>query len=262
MKKENKKNINLYVILFLIILILITTTIIISYSKYVFSEKSEHALNSEKIYFESNLLSVDGKQNKYYDWDLTSEYSIKFKILNYSDHLKINESNIKYKVEIPTNELNAEIYINGIKKIENVLEGNELNEDEIEIKINPSGKILSKLEMEVKAILEEPYEKEISGTFIIGHGELGESYVTNLINNPGKDYSLLELKTNSYMGNLRIEYDKTKVVPNVNTNLLEDVEKHDGYIILNVKANSNYEIKFIKKNERVNLTLGSDIKVL
>lgn len=248
--KQNKTK---YLVLLVLLTFIILGGIVFSNSRYVLKSNTTKSINSDKFYFNSD--SLGEKEKKY---NMNSKI-IEFQVNNYDDELRYSNVNIEYEVTtqlISTNNSNItiETYINGEQGKKGTLNGNQKAKDLVKVEIKGASEE-DNIELEISVIAKYPYSKKLSATYNIKKPETSDKeYEINL--NKSNDYSNLLIRTYSYSGNLKIKFDKTKLVPYEEKQ--DNVTISDNYITINVKNNSNYSLKFITNNS---IKLNEDIIV-
>lgn len=154
-KKEKKKDENstnkLRYIVYLFALLAILSGIVVNVvSKYVRTNKEQAYVQAQEFYFESDLLTEEGKE-----YELASETKeVVINLRNYADELRFSQGDIEVVFEVTESG-------NVVKKIEDVFLGGDFYEDDFSF-IVEYGKTY-----EVTATGSCGFEKVLKGTFII-----------------------------------------------------------------------------------------------
>ena len=77
--KDHKKFVIYSSIFMLVAILLVTKTL----GKYVLKQSDSQSVVATKFYFESNALSIDGKDNDFYNWNGKDSYELNFDIFNF-----------------------------------------------------------------------------------------------------------------------------------------------------------------------------------
>lgn len=257
-KKYNSNNIKHEKILFICIFIILVIFVARALAKYIIKYQDIAEANATKFYFKSNMLDTEEKIYNYYDWDGKSEYNIEFELCNYEDELRYSSFDIPYKITINTDstDIQTSCSINGEVTTEGILlSENSTKNNMVKLTINPTEgvEILNTVKLKITVTTVEPYEKTLIGTFNINVNK-NNPYDVNLKSET--DYEKLLITTYSYKGNIKIKYDKTKLI--LFTDNLEGITLNDDIAILNIESNSNYQVEFIKITTD-SVELGTDI---
>lgn len=254
-----------YMIVFFIIIAIITIAIINSQSKYKMENQSMHTQNSEFFYFESDILDIETKEYTYLDYNENEEYIINFNLCNYADELRVNNLDTQYTINttviLPEGEI-AKTYINGVETQNGTMDPGIKQDDKIEIKVNTANN--SNIKIKIEAIATAPYSKNLSAIINIQEKEKIEPYQVNLLQDSETDYEKLLIKTNDFSGKLKIAYNSANTNPDPMNDLIQGSNKVKiaddiFYVEIEIEANSNYQIDFIKNNSDQTLTIGDSI---
>lgn len=212
-KNKNKK-INL---IFLISLVFLCTIVTYSFSKYIIQISQIHIQEANNFYFKSNILDKEDKQYILNDWDGISKYTINANLCNYEDLLRINDEDIKYRVEAISK--TAGISVNIKTGSQGKLTGKVKSENKIQIEITSSRQFAKEEYAEVEIIVTstKPYEKVLKGAFKINVENI-ENYKTELKDEG--EYVYLYITTYDFDKNLKISYDNTKLVLDTGNEIL------------------------------------------
>lgn len=256
-KKKQEKSIlkghKKIVIFSTIITIIVLTFILQTFSKYVLKKQNFQAVVATRFYFESDLLSADGKNNDFYDWDGKSIYELEFNIMNYEDVLRYGSQDISYTVDVENNSnVNVKCFINEIETNNGVLTKGKQTSDKVKLTIEPNSVIANKESINVSVTSNSPYSKTLNGVFNININK--KEYTANLIEK--KDYEKLIITTYDYNKTLKIEYEPTKLML-----YTDGLNNNDNIITINPKSNSNYEIEFIKLTSD-EIKLNTDVRII
>lgn len=275
--KKNRKEKNIYLnkkIVFFIMIILIAYLVNNAWGKYVAYLKSNHAIESSKFYFKSNIANVEeGKKFDINEWDYTENLPINFNVINYENTLLVTKEDIDYNITaetMPSSTGNVILKIkNGTKEINSTnlekLEGQNCNKNDYILEVIPKD-INSGDKIEIKLTIKsnKPYVKEIV-SYINITADSKEENKFKLEESSNKEYVTLYVKANNNE-NLNIEYDNTKLILDKSNYLVENVSINknntkSNFSVSNIEKGKNYEITFIKKDNNENITLGSDIEI-
>lgn len=243
--KDHKKFVIYSSIFMLVAILLVTKTL----GKYVLKQSDSQSVVATKFYFESNALSIDGKDNDFYNWNGKDSYELNFDIFNFEDELRYNSQEISYSINIETDSnINVQCFINDVETNNGTLANGKQTTDKIKLIITPNSTIANTETFNVYVASNLPYTKTLSGTFNIMVNE--KNYDVNLINE--SDYEKLIITTYEYTNNLKIKYSTEKLML-----YSDNMKTLDDGIILTVEKNSNYQIEFIKLTSD-QIELGSD----
>lgn len=259
-KKEKRKN-----HIFLISLIILCLITAYSFSKYVIQLSKMHIQRAKDFYFTSDVLTEDKKTYELYDWNGKETYTVEINLNNYDDEIRYTEDEIKYNFSATSSNSNIKITTNDTGK--GILKSSTKSQNKIIINIEPTKNFTSgeNIEIEINANSTEPYEKNLSAILKI-YVKDETSYTADLKDASNQDFAELYIDTKKIEKELTITYDNTKAILDNNNELLKDIEitksgtKNSFNIPVN--SNSNYCIKFIKKNPENKLTLNTDIAIL
>ena len=237
-RKNILKNHKIFVI-FSIILMIVTLLIITkTLSKYVLKQNDSQSVIATKFYFESNALSIDGKNNDFFDWNGEESYELNFDVFNFEDVLRYDSQDVSYTVNVEnSSNITIKCFINDVETYNGILEKGKQTTDRVKLIIIPNSTITDIETLKISVISNLPYTKTLSGSFNIIVNT--KKYDINLVDNT--DYEKLIITTYDYIGNFKINYDSTKLM--LYTDNMQTIEES---IILQTEKNSNYQIEFIK----------------
>lgn len=225
------------VILCVIILFVCTLQVGEVVAKYIMVQK-ESALNkSEPYHFSSNYLTSDGA---IYDVIKTNE-AIEIEVYNYEIlNTSLNSAyDITYKISV-SNGWNYQIKDGHGESLENssqyILTKGQQKRHVISLSAQDSQ---TSLTIEVETI--SPFKETLSATFNIISNEVVDYSVSDV-----NDYVILRIETNDYVGDVIISWDSLLFVPDNTNELMLDWQNSNPTKIINVVADSTYELVFFK----------------
>lgn len=181
--REHKK-LSILILIIAILILLFGTT----FARYIYNIVHNHILESNEFYFNSTVLSMNGKQYKINNWDGVNNYVLTIDVNNKKNTLKSTKSDITYNIEVScpdtvtctTNKTSGVIY-------------EKNGSDSYTITVTPKEEFHEEDEVEVitRAKSTSPYEKELSATYTIGIETSNFSY--NIEDAVGDKYFTLNL---------------------------------------------------------------------
>lgn len=174
---------------FIILFLIIITISVVTFARFIYTQRSEHYLESKDFYFYSDVLTLNNKKYTVSNWNGKEAYVFEFNLNNYKNDLAITKDDINYKVsvECPSNatcttDLTGNIgTLTGNSKVDKTIKVTVVMNEEIEI----GEEINLKLTVESTS----PYKKVLKANFII---ELSD-YVYQIEDVSGRAYLILEL---------------------------------------------------------------------
>jgi hypothetical protein len=234
LKKEKKKDENstnkLRYIVYLFALLAILSGIVVNVvSKYVRTNKEQAYVQAQEFYFESDLLTEEGKE-----YELASETTeIVINLRNNADELRYSQGDIKVVFEVTENG-------NSIKNETITLSGGKVDDEKITFEVE-YGKTY-----EVTATGSCGFEKVLKGTFIIT--DVDETLYKRV--EQTNEYVELTVWTKNLTGVVEISIPDGLIPDNTNdilTNVkTEDASFEDRKNFQN--AYSSYTYRFFKTN--------------
>lgn len=258
-KKEKRKN-----HIFLISLIILCLITAYSFSKYVIQLSKMHIQRAKNFYFTSNILTEDKKTYELRDWNGKKIYTLEINLNNYDDEIRYTKDEIKYNFSAISSTPGVKLTTSDTG--EGVLKANVKNQNKLTVNIEPTKNFApgENIEIEINAKSTEPYEKNLCAIIKI-YVEDEKTYIADLKDKSMQDFAELYIDTGRFENELTITYDNTKAILDNNNELLKDVKinKTGSKSSFNLKAssNSNYCIKFVKKNSEDTLKLNTDIAI-
>lgn len=166
--------------IYLLLLILILCPTVVTLSRYIYNKAYDFVLMANKFYFNSDKLTVDGKEYRVNNWSGLESFNIQFELNNKKNNLLTSTSDIYYEVEMECiGDVTCEI-----NNTEGIIYSDEYT-DEFTIDITPN-RIFDDNEsvtVNVVARSTKPYKKTLSASFVISVGKQGISY--EVVDEPG-----------------------------------------------------------------------------
>ena len=169
MKKIFKKYRNIIFLVIACLLIVLTGV----YGRYIYRGIKNYYLSSKGFYFNSDKLSEDGSFYQLDNWSGVDPVTVKVNMDSKRNNKLASRYNIEYSITFEcstnvtcTSDKNSGILMNGV------------NTDNFTITMTPNVTLSNNdsvwLRLKTKAT--DPYEKELTGEFVINVGEIGLSY--------------------------------------------------------------------------------------
>lgn len=249
MKKKIKINKNLIIVICVGIIILAAFFIQSSLSKYVIEETQEHAQESSKFYFESNLADIDGQT-----FYIIDEYKeISFYVRNYNNNLLYTMQEIEYEINVESDDGISVVIkdeddneINGTQ----TLNAGDILQNNYILKISKDESYTeSSFNIKITIKSTSPYTKEITSNIQVSESEEEEENVISLDVSDDKEYAKLSITANS-TEDITVTYDTDKLKLD-ESSLGKFSKDEDGKITLsssNIEVGTTYDIIFIILN--------------
>lgn len=214
-----------------------------TFAKYVSQKEQEPVIAARNFYFESDLLTKDGKT-----YTLKAGVNqIRFSLMNYPDELRVAEVDIPYEIWV-----NGSKYANfTAKKGETEDTDGKLNIADKKLDITLPNLAAGTYTVEAKAT--DPYVKTLKATFTIVAENNGIVYTVS--DSAGSPTLLLTVTTTDHSGNVTISWPDG-VLPD-NADPLMKGAGASPYIVQNFPKNAEYTFVFFKKNPAQTYTRGN-----
>ncbi len=271
--KNNKK----IVISLVVIITFLTFFLTINYGRYVKDIIQVYYLRTKNFYFNSDKLTIHGKEYEIYPWDGKKELPLTIQMNSLLNSLKGTTSDILYDVSCETDDrISCYIDNQGITQMQRKIKSSEKvsttsHKDSFNVYINAKNDVTLKdgdrIEVKVTAKSTYPYEEELSATFILIIGDYGINYVIE--DNPGDIYFddiITNTLTEKAMITLEIKdsskatVDMSSVVFNLKDTTYEvDDNKFIKKIVFYIEPKSSLMVRFYKKDSKDNFShISSD----
>lgn len=175
--KLNIKRLNLfhkdkikYTIIGLIVLIVLP---IATYGRYIYNDLRDFYLATKSFYFNSDKLTTERAIYKVDNWSAVDDYQIAINLNNSKNNLVHSNSDIEYTIEYScSSNVNCSIDKNG-----GTIYSDEISDSFLAV-MSPNTTFNDGDEawMEITATSTTPYNKKLSGRFILKVGKVGLSY--------------------------------------------------------------------------------------
>ena len=160
----------------------------ITYAGYIRNIINNYILETKEFYFNSSVLNVNGKIHSINNWDGVNSYTLTIDVNNKKNEVKSTSADIEYNI---TYECSSNV-ICEVSKNHGVIREN-LKTDTYQLTITPTRSFVSGEELTVKTYVTStsPYEKTLSGTYIIGVKK--SSFTYNIEDSSKEKYLILNL---------------------------------------------------------------------
>ncbi|MGM9879247.1 MAG: hypothetical protein ACI31R_04410 [Bacilli bacterium] len=154
-----------------------------TFGRYIYNEIRNFYLASNNFYFNCDKLSEDLSRYQVDNWSGAESYSITFNMDSYDNNIKYASSDIDYDI---TYSCSSNV-ICDINKTSGVIT-KEKHTDSFDVIITPNTALNDGDEawLEVETASVSPYEKTLSGRFVIKVGKMGVSY--EIVDKVGSPY--------------------------------------------------------------------------
>lgn len=210
-------------------------------AKYIKSKGQQNEIYSENFYFTSDYL----KENETPVYEIFGN-SVTFKVRNYIDSLRINQSDINYTVSTDGGD---------ISRTAGTLEKNISSSQEVTLTSTFADNEVQK-EIMVTVTSTDIYEKELMAKFILIKPYNLKYEIKDI---EGRNYAELYI----YMGStqvptINISWDNTKIlIDETNDYIFDKLNSDKNYVeINNISADTTAKIVFFKKNINADYTCG------
>ena len=151
--------------------------------RYIYNEIRDFYLASKNFYFNCDKLSEELARYQIDNWSGAESYSITFNMDSYDNNIKYASSDITYDITYNC----SDNVICNISKTSGVIT-KEKHTDSFDITITPNAMFNDgdTAWLEVETDSKSPYEKKLSGRFVIKVGKMGVSY--EIVDKVGSPY--------------------------------------------------------------------------
>lgn len=231
----------------------------INYGRYVKDIIEVYYLRTQNFYFNSNKLTIHGKEYEIYPWSAVDPYSIDIQMTSFLNSLKGTSSDVLYEVTCEADE-RVDCIIDNINNTDRVISV-DTKTDNFSVKIQKKNTLELKdgdrIPVTITAKSKKPYVETLSATFIFVIGDYGIN--NNIENVPGNIYfdSVITntLADEKAIVTLKIR-DITKASFDMSSsvfNIVEakDIKKDGDYIneiTFEVEPKSSMMVRFYKKS--------------
>ena len=191
MKKKILKKRNLFILTILALISLVG----VSYGRFIYNGIRNYYLSTKNFYFNSDKLSENLKRYQIDNWSGVESVPIDIYMNSRKNNKVSANENIDYTIEYSC----SSNVVCSIDKTESTIYAST-NLDSFTIIMTPIVEMKDgdSIWLEVKASAFEPYEKTLSGRFVINVGTIGISYeITDSVGSPYMDFNITNT-TNYY----------------------------------------------------------------
>lgn len=210
MKKLNKLKVSIVVI---IIVLAFTFSV---FGRYIYNNIREAYLTAKEFYFTSNILTVNGSEYQYDNWDGENVYPIEFDLYTYINEETKLDYDLDYEVTCTTSDTEKIKCTINNRNGTNTFTGKvpaSTNISKVVVYVSPLTPISQgeSLKVQVSAKTSVPYQKTVSCEFTLKRATpQGISYTIE--DRVGRDYAVLQL-TNSHIAEkeVTLSFDPTEL---------------------------------------------------
>lgn len=208
------------------------------YAKYLTSYKDSSLYVSEDFYFDSDLLTKEGKNYKYQ----TGVNIISIVLKNNEDELRYSESDIDYEVKIVDLTGKSVTSTTGekIESITGTLKGGKITSEVVTFDNLKAGTY------RIEATTKSPYATTLKATFVVSEVDKNIDYEVS--DSAGSTVLFLTINSVDYKGVVNFTVPKGLLADNTIEALSNVDLSKSRNIKLNFKENSSYTYKFFKEN--------------
>lgn len=285
--KLNKKH---FLVITVVVIALLIQASFITYGKYISNSIWEYYLKSKGFYFSSELLSIDNQTTVNSNWDGSS---VEFSLNNNLNDLIAASSDIEYELECniisEANEY-ADCVLNDttLNKITKVLKSEAICENKttdlvdtklltkeecteqnydwvfkpvmddnyFSILLNNNNYSLKEVTVEIKATSKKPFERVLTGQFVLNKNTLMENQITHQYTRFDNYGALVITNSNDVDTCLSIKWDPQKFTLISDKSLFTELKENSEQVINEGKLlsskKSGLEIRFIQSNPLIN----------
>lgn len=245
----------------IIIAAAVASFLVVNYGRYVRDIIQVYYLRTKNFYFNSDKLTIRGKNYQINPWDGTEPYTININMNSFVNSLKGTEDNIVYDAECIADE-NSVCYFNTMgttTQRRTIYSSNHTDNFVVTVAlkngVDPDD--INEVSVTIKASSISPYEEELKATFnlIIGdygvgykiEDEAGRLYMDVLVSNatPNDIYKfVLEI---SDVSKYSIDMSNN-ILSASGTTIVEDSQKNIKRIEFNVEPKSSMMVRYFKSN--------------
>ena len=184
MKRLFKKNRNIIFIVTACCLFVLTVT----YGRYIYNGIRNYYLSTKSFYFNSDKLSENGAFYQLDNWSGVDPVEIKFNMDSKKNNSLASTLNIEYSITI---ECSTNVTCTSTKNSGLLM--NSVNTDNFTVTMTPNVTLNNndQIWLRVKTKATTPYQKELTGYFVINVGEIGLSYeIVDSAHSPYLDFNI------------------------------------------------------------------------
>lgn len=155
------KTLSTTVLLFLVVFLLVGVT----YGKYIKNIIDEYILETKAFYFNSSILTVNGKNLSISNWDGVNSYTLTIDLNNRKSSTKYTTSDIEYNISVNC----PNTVTCTLNKTSGILRSTDTN-DTYQIVVTPQRNFYEgdTIRVETSVTSTTPYQKTMSATYTIG----------------------------------------------------------------------------------------------
>lgn len=226
-------------------------------AKYRTDQQKQAEAIAAEFHFTSDLLEEKMAEYQITNW--SSGFDIQLYNYEKENMALVSNEDISYNVIVePADKWQCEDGLTG------KLTGKSSAKNTLNIHPKSGAVINQKDEVTVTVKSTAPFSKELSAKFILASKSMPENQLVS--NSKDENQWRLTVRTNDYSGMVNISWPKDELCPD-NTNEYMSKWKNDGSETLEVKANTTYELVFLRSTEGTAFQLysgsgsGTDISI-
>lgn len=174
--------------LFILAIVSLISLVGVTYGRFIYNGIRNYYLSTKNFYFNSDKLTEDFKRYQIDNWSGVEPVPIDIYMNSRKNNKVSANENINYSIEYTC----SSNVICSIDKTESTIYAST-NLDSFTVTMTPVGVMNDgdSIWLEVKASAIEPYEKTLSGRFVINVGTIGLSYeITDSVGSPYLDFNI------------------------------------------------------------------------
>lgn len=265
MRKSKKRNKFKYSIIIFLIVIAITISV---FGRYIYNSAKEAYLSSKQFYFTSDILTVNGAEYSYNNWDGRGTYPIELELYSYNNKLAKLDYDLNYRVtceSLSTDKIACAVgTADGASSANGTIYVSQNNTRKITIFVKPLVEIGQDetVKLKITASTDVPYRKTLSCKVFI---KIGSQFTYSIEDVANRDYALLKLeneKNTTEKVNLR--FDPKIIRLDLNDEIYQEMtvlktttingKKYITEVEFNLLKESSKNIKFYKVDKTKDYT--------